>query len=159
MHKCKKILEDARYDVDILTTNLSCEAKEAGVFMADIAKSQSERTDKKAYLFGGETVVTVRGNGLGGRNQELAFASIRVIDGLENVKIISFSSDGSDGPTDAAGAYVDGYTAEKLKALNIDYNDVLYNNDSYHALSKINQLIKTGPTGTNVNDISIILIN
>ncbi|MDU6064792.1 MAG: MOFRL family protein, partial [Anaerococcus sp.] len=79
--------------------------------------------------------------------------------GLNNVKIISFSSDGTDGPTDAAGAFVDGETFNKLKEKNIDYDYILKNNDSYTALKKLNQLIITGPTGTNVNDLSIILIN
>ena len=86
-------------------------------------------------------------------------ASAKHIRGLKNVQIISFSSDGTDGPTDAAGAFVDGYTMDKLKEKNINYYKVLDNNDSYNALNEIGQLIKTGPSGTNVNDVSIVLIN
>lgn len=157
--KSKEVLEEAGYNVEILTTCLTNEANEVGLTMAAIAKSQSKRTDKKAYILGGETVVHLKGDGKGGRNQELAFASAKDIEGLDNVKIISYSSDGTDGPTDAAGAYVDGSTMEKLKEANINYEEILANNDSYNALDKIDQLIKTGPTGTNVNDVSIILIN
>ncbi|MDO5047627.1 MAG: glycerate kinase [Anaerococcus sp.] len=159
---CKKageILEKEGYDVDILTSTLACEAREAGFFLAAIAKSQSKRKDKKAYIFGGETLVHLRGPGKGGRNQELAFASMRDIDGLENVRIISFSSDGSDGPTDAAGGFVDGKSFDKLKEKNLDYNHILASNNTYEGLKAIDQLIITGPTGTNVNDVSILLIN
>ena len=79
------------------------------------------------------------------------------IRGLDNVVIFAISSDGTDGPTDAAGGIVDGRTAEKLEALGISCEEVLKNNDSYHALDKIGGLIKTGATGTNVNDIAVIL--
>lgn len=157
--KAKEILEDEGYKTDILTTFMDCEAKEAGYILSSIAKSKSAYKDRIAYIFGGETIVKIKGNGKGGRNQELALASAKHIRGLKNVQIISFSSDGTDGPTDAAGAFVDGYTMDKLKEKNINYDEVLDNNDSYNALNKIGQLIKTGPSGTNVNDVSIVLIN
>ena len=158
-YKAKEILEKSGYKTEILTTCMDCEASEAGFLLSSIARTKSKSKDKLAYIFGGETIVHLKGKGKGGRNQELAFASAKNISGLKNVKIVSFSSDGTDGPTDAAGAYVDGSTMKKLRENNISYNKVLYNNDSYNALDKINQLIKTGPTGTNVNDVSIILIN
>lgn len=157
--EAKSILEKEGYDVDLLTTSLDSEAKEVGNVLSAIARYQSKRNDKKAYIFGGETVVYLKGKGLGGRNQELAFASAKGIANLDNVTIISYSSDGTDGPTDAAGAYVDGNTMAKLEKLGINFDEVLANNDSYTALEKIGQLIKTGPTGTNVNDCAIILIN
>lgn len=158
-NEAKKVLEKNGYLTKIMTTYMDCEAKEAGHMLSSIAKTKSLSKQKKAYIFGGETVVHIKGQGRGGRNQELAFASAKNISGLNNVTIISFSSDGTDGPTDAAGAFVDGETMSKLKEKNIDYYDILNNNDSYTALNQINQLIITGPTGTNVNDISIILIN
>lgn len=157
--EAKDILEKDGYDVELLTTSLDNEAKEVGNVLSAIARYQSKRDDKKAYILGGETVVYLTGNGRGGRNQELAFASAKGIAKLDNVTILSYSSDGTDGPTDAAGAYVDGNTMAKLENLGISYDDVLRDNDSYAALEKIGQLIKTGPTGTNVNDCSIILIN
>ncbi|MSS78444.1 glycerate kinase [Anaerococcus sp. AGMB00486] len=157
--KAKNILESYGYKAEILTTSLGCEAREAGFFMASIAKSQSKRYDKKAYIFGGETVVKIKGKGKGGRNQELSFAAALGIENLSNVRIISYSSDGTDGPTDAAGGFVDGNTMKELKDCGISFYDTLENNDTYHALDRINHLIKTGPTGTNVNDISIIIIN
>ncbi|MBR0165203.1 MAG: hypothetical protein IJQ12_11065 [Lachnospiraceae bacterium] len=107
----------------------------------------------------GETVVYLSGEGRGGRNQELALAASVAIDGLQNVAVFSVGSDGTDGPTDAAGGYVDGSTASKLLEQNIHIDDVLNNNDSYHALDLVNGLIKTGPTGTNVNDVSVVLID
>ena len=158
-YKAKEILEKSGYKTEILTTCMDCEASEAGFLLSSIARTKSKSKDKLAYIFGGETIVHLKGKGMGGRNQELAFASAKNISELKNVKIISFSSDGTDGPTDAAGAFVDGETFNKIKEKNIDYDYILDNNDSYTALKQIDQLIITGPTGTNVNDISIILIN
>lgn len=157
--KAKEVLEKNGYKTEILTTCMDCEASEAGFFLSSIAKTKSKSKNKLAYIFGGETIVHLKGKGKGGRNQELVFASAKNISGLKNVTIISFSSDGTDGPTDAAGAFVDGETFNKLKEKNIDYDCILKNNDSYTVLKQLNQLIITGPTGTNVNDASIILIN
>ena len=111
-----------------------------------------------AVLAGGETVVKLTGAGIGGRNQELALSAAAGIDGLENVCIFSVGSDGTDGPTDAAGGYVDGTTAQRLREQGINIYDVLQNNDAYHALQKSNGLIITGPTGTNMNDVAVLLI-
>lgn len=108
-------------------------------------------------IAGGETVVKVLGKGKGGRNQEIALGAAEGIRGLENVVIFSVSSDGSDGPTDAAGGIVDGGTAQRLERMGIPCEEALRENDSYHALQKVDGLIMTGATGTNVNDITVIL--
>jgi hydroxypyruvate reductase len=106
---------------------------------------------------GGETVVQVKGRGLGGRNQELALSAARGIWGLNNVVIASVATDGTDGPTDAAGGIVDGETMARLREKGIDVAEVLNNNDSYHALEAVGNLLRTGPTGTNVSDLIILL--
>ena len=108
---------------------------------------------------GGETIVKVKGNGKGGRNQELVLSQVGNIKDYDDVLIMSLGSDGTDGPTDAAGGYVDSNTYKKLLDKNIDYKQVLDNNDAYNALKAIDQLIITGPTGTNVNDICVALID
>ena len=107
---------------------------------------------------GGETVVHVKGNGLGGRNQELVFSQLLHLRGMENVLIMSVGSDGTDGPTDAAGGYIDGSSYDKLVKAGGDFEALLNDNDSYRGLKMIDALIMTGPTGTNVNDLSIALI-
>ncbi|MFZ2258916.1 MAG: glycerate kinase [Clostridiaceae bacterium] len=149
--------EELGYHGQVLTDCLSCQAKEAGSFLSSIAKSQAS-TGPKAFIAGGETVVNLTGQGKGGRNQELALASAEQISGLPNVVIFSLGSDGTDGPTDAAGGIVDGWTKQNLSDLGITIYDVLRENDSYHALEKVQGLIKTGPTGTNVNDVAVVLI-
>ena len=146
------------YEPHFLTDQLNCEAKEAGRFLAAIAKSHLDKK-KIAFIAGGETVVHVSGNGLGGRNQEFVFAAAREIAGKSRIAMISVGSDGTDGPTDAAGGYVDGDSYGQLQTIGIDYDYVLNNNDAYHGLSAINGLIFTGPTGTNVNDVAIVLID
>lgn len=104
-------------------------------------------------------MVHLHGNGLGGRNQELALAAAESLAGIPNVAIFSVGSDGTDGPTDAAGGYVDGESFEALAAKGIHAQDALARNDSYHALDAIGGLLKTGPTGTNVNDFAVLLID
>ena len=150
--------EKLGYEPHILTESLNCQAREAGTFLAAIARTHSNCGKKLAFLAGGETVVKLTGTGKGGRNQELALSAAAGIDGLKNVCIFSVGSDGTDGPTDAAGGYVDGNTARRLRESGIDIYDVLQNNDAYHALQKTGGLIITGPTGTNVNDVAIVLI-
>lgn len=110
-----------------------------------------------AIIAGGETTVTVRGPGRGGRNQELALASALWLRGL-NALVASMATDGVDGPTDAAGALADGMTVERAEALGIDPLQHLNRNDSYNFFKPLGDLIETGPTGTNVNDIAIILV-
>ena len=110
-----------------------------------------------AIIFGGETVVTVKGDGKGGRNQELVLSAAEGIEGIENLLIFSIGSDGTDGPTDAAGGIIDGGTIKRLKEKGIKLQETLNNNDSYKGLSAADALIITGPTGTNVNDLTVIL--
>jgi hydroxypyruvate reductase len=109
-------------------------------------------------LSGGETTVTVRGKGLGGRNQEFALAAALDIAGLQNVVILSAGTDGTDGPTDAAGAIADGTTLARAQALGLNPPAFLANNDSYRFFEATGDLIKTGPTGTNVADIQLVLV-
>ena len=146
------------YEPVFLTDRLSCEAREAGRFLASILKSHVGSGRALAFIAGGETVVRLTGDGLGGRNQELALAACEGIAGLANAAVFSVGSDGTDGPTDAAGGYVDGGSFEKLKAAGLELYAVLGNNDAYHALASIGGLIVTGPTGTNVNDVSVALL-
>lgn len=145
------------YQPVLLTDNLDCEAREAGRFLADIARTHAGRGQATAYLAGGETVVRLTGHGLGGRNQELALAAAPGLAGLP-AAVFSVGSDGTDGPTDAAGGYVDGDTAAALAARGLDAGAVLADNDAYHALQAVDGLIVTGPTGTNVNDVAVVLV-
>ena len=121
---------------------------------AAAARLSFEAKKPTCFIYGGETVVRLKGNGKGGRNQELALTAAEHIKELDNVCVFSVGSDGTDGPTDAAGGYVDGLTFYKIK----DYYSYLENNDSYNALMLSDGLIFTGPTGTNVNDFAAILI-
>ena len=139
------------YEPILLTDRLCCEAREAGSFLGSIVRTHAGQGRRLAFLAGGETVVHLTGAGLGGRNQELALAAAPALDGL-NAAVFSVGSDGTDGPTDAAGGYVDGDTAAALAANGLRVFEVLNNNDAYHAL------IVTGPTGTNVNDVAVALI-
>ena len=145
------------YEPVFLTDRLSCEAREAGAFLAAIARSQAGR-GRRAFILGGETVVHLTGDGLGGRNQELALSAARGMDGLNGALLFSVGSDGTDGPTDAAGGWVDGGTAAALREKGIDIEQVLARNDAYHALQACGGLITTGPTGTNVNDLTVLLV-
>lgn len=145
------------YEPVILTDRLCCEAREAGSFLGSIARTHAGQGKKLAFLAGGETVIHLTGTGLGGRNQELALAAAPVIAGLD-AAVFSVGSDGTDGPTDAAGGYVDGSTAAALAQNQLKVYDVLQNNDAYHALKAVDGLIITGATGTNVNDVAVVLI-
>ena len=143
------------YEPVLLTAELSCQAKEAGAFLGAVARTHAG--SGKAFIAGGETVVKLTGKGLGGRNQELALAAAPLIDGLPGVALFSLGSDGTDGPTDAAGGYVDHSTQTALQAAGLSVFDVLADNDAYHGLQKVDGLIITGPTGTNVNDVAVVL--
>lgn len=146
------------YEPLILTNTLDCEARDAGKMLAETALNNIHTEKPLAFIAGGETVVHVRGNGKGGRNQELALSAAQYIYGHKNIAVFSFGSDGTDGPADAAGGYVDGNTKKTLSKLGINIGSVLVDNDAYNALSACGGLIFTGPTGTNVNDVSIALI-
>ena len=145
----------------VLTTTLSCEAREAGSMLASIAREirRSGQPIKPpcAVIMGGETVVHLRGSGKGGRNQELALSAATGIAGLENVCIFSLGSDGTDGPTDAAGGIVTGSFCAACKEKEISIDAALANNDAYPLLKALNALLVTGPTGTNVNDVAVLL--
>ena len=146
------------YEPVILTDQLCCQAKEAGSFLASIVKTHARPEHPMAFIAGGETVVQLTGKGKGGRNQELALAAAEGIAGMDNAAVFSVGSDGTDGPTDAAGGYVDGSTRAALLAAGLTVHGVLAENDAYHALQKTDGLIVTGPTGTNVNDVALALV-
>jgi hydroxypyruvate reductase len=154
----EKACHDLGYETVFLTDQLCCEAREAGRFLGSVLRSHSQCGRKLAFLAGGETVVHLTGKGMGGRNQEVALGAAELLDGMTGACVISVGSDGTDGPTDAAGGYADGDTVHTLKERDVLLEDVLRNNDAYHALKAIDGLIVTGPTGTNVNDISVALL-
>ena len=152
--ECEKL----GYTPILLTDQLCCQAKEAGSFLGTIARTHAGKGKKLAFLAGGETVVHLTGKGKGGRNQELALAAAPHLEGLSGVCVFSVGSDGTDGPTDAAGGYADGTTNASLTAQGLSVYEVLQENDAYHALEKTGGLIITGPTGTNVNDVAVVLV-
>lgn len=146
------------YEPLLLTDQLCCQAKEAGSFLASAVRTHLNDGKNLALIAGGETVVKLTGHGLGGRNQELALAAATGLDGIDRAAVFSVGSDGTDGPTDAAGGYVDGATVRQLRDCGLTVDAVLADNDAYHALEKTGGLIMTGPTGTNVNDVAVALI-
>ena len=147
------------YEPVILTDQLCCQAREAGSFLASILKTHSADPKALAFIAGGETVVKLTGHGKGGRNQEIALSAAAGITGLERAAVFSVGSDGTDGPTDAAGGYADGDTCAELAKHGLSIDAVLQDNDAYHALEKTGGLIITGPTGTNVNDVAVALLD
>lgn len=150
--------EGLGYRSVLLSDGMTCEAREAGRFLGSVLRTHAGDGEKLAFIAGGETVVHVTGSGMGGRNQELALAAAEEIGGLSNVALFSVGSDGTDGPTDAAGGYVDGTTLAALQSQGFELSAVLQNNDAYTALKAVGGLIMTGPTGTNVNDVAVGLI-
>ena len=153
--ECEKL----GYEPVLLTDQLCCQAKEAGSFLGTVLRTHHGQGRKLAFLAGGETVVQLTGHGKGGRNQELALAAAPALEGLSGVCVFSVGSDGTDGPTDAAGGYVDGQSNAELTAKGLSVFAVLKENDAYHALERIGGLIVTGPTGTNVNDVAVALVD
>ncbi|MBI3286989.1 MAG: glycerate kinase [Chloroflexi bacterium] len=145
----------------LLTTYLEGEAREAGRWVAGLAKALARDEGPIArpacLILGGETTVTLRGSGVGGRNQELALAAAIALEGYPDVLVVACSTDGTDGPTDAAGAMVDGETVARARQLGLDPEGYLANNDTYHFFKALDDLIVTGPTRTNVNDLVLIL--
>lgn len=146
------------YEPMVLTTSLNCTARDAGSFLAAIAREKADSGKSLAFIAGGETVVQVTGKGKGGRNQELALSAAEGISGLKNTAVFSIGSDGTDGPTDAAGGFVCGETKEILEKKGITISRVLADNDAYHGLLLCDGLIITGATGTNVNDVAVLLM-
>lgn len=149
------------YRALVLTTWLEGEAREVGRVVAALAREEVVRdrpVPKPAcLLMGGETTVTVRGPGRGGRNQELVLASALGLEGLSGVLVASLATDGTDGPTDAAGAFADGTTSARAKAQGMDPEQFLARNDAYPFFETLQDLVRTGPTGTNVNDLVLVL--
>lgn len=158
---CNHAVDTAKklgYEPILLSDSVCCEAREAGSLLASIVKTHCNENIKKAFICGGESVVHLRGKGVGGRNQELALCAAKGINGVDNAAIFAIGSDGTDGPTDAAGGYVDGKTWQKINDEGVDAEFSLDDNDSYNALKAGGGLIFTGPTGTNVNDLYVALI-
>jgi glycerate 2-kinase len=152
------------YQPAILSTALQGEARDVGRDLARHAldvygESLRRGRGKQCLIAGGETTVTVTGSGLGGRNTELALAFAQEIGGKQGITLLSAGTDGTDGPTDAAGAIVDGHTLLRAEAAGLNSRAYLENNDSYHLLEATGDLFMTGPTGTNVMDLQIILID
>ncbi len=146
------------YEPIVLTDQLCCQAREAGSFLGSIVRTHAGTGRKRAFIAGGETVVRLTGKGLGGRNQELALAAAPALAGIPGCCVFSVGSDGTDGPTDAAGGYVDGETEAALVRAGGNVSWTLADNDAYHALRITGGLIMTGATGTNVNDVAVALV-
>jgi hydroxypyruvate reductase len=151
------------YRTMVLSTMVEGEAREVAHVHAAIAKeilaSGRPLAAPACVLSGGETTVTLRGNGLGGRNQEFALSAAMDIAGLDNTAILSAGTDGTDGPTDAAGAIADGTTLARAKRAGVDPRRFLENNDSYRFFAVLGDLIHTGPTNTNVMDLRVVLVD
>jgi len=152
----------------VLSSTLQGDARDAAHFLAQAARDElavMQPHEQRCLLCGGETTVTVRGDGKGGRNQELALAFAVEIEGLAGVMLLSAGTDGSDGPTDAAGAMVDGGTAALARSADLEPQAFLACNDSYHFFQQFDAVtgaqchLKTGPTGTNVMDVQIIFLS
>ncbi len=164
IEKAKSEAEGRGYQTAVISAELQGEARDAAAWLARKAIEARRRLvvgsqGKICLISGGETTVTVRGNGLGGRNTELALAFAEEIKGMQGITLLSAGTDGTDGPTDAAGAIVDGDTVERAEAAGIDPENYLNNNDTYHFFKAAGGLLITGPTGTNVMDLQIILLD
>ena len=157
-----KEAERQGYRALILSSTVEGEAREVVKVFSAIAKevrsSGNPFPSPACILCGGETTVTLQGDGKGGRNQEFALAAALIIDGMENVVVLSAGTDGTDGPTDAAGAIADGTTVARARALGLDPLNYLRRNDSYHFLQALGDLVITGPTRTNVMDVYMVLV-
>lgn len=156
--KTKVLLEKRGYEVNIIKTDETGDVNGISKYLGELAIKSQNANKSLAYIIGGESVVKVKGNGLGGRNQELALRCTKYLDGLKDTCIFAFGSDGTDGPSDAAGGYVDQDSMNRFNELGIKVDDYLENNDAYNCLIQTDNLIFTGPTGTNVNDIYVLLI-
>ena len=141
-----------------LQGNAIAVGKKLGRFIREVRQHKHPLEKPVCLIAGGETTVVVKGNGLGGRNQEVALACAIEIENLENVCMVTLATDGEDGPTDAAGAIISGETITKARSIGLSPEESLATNDSYHFFEKIGCLIKTGSTGTNVNDLNFLFI-
>lgn len=153
---------DLGFNPLLLSTYVEGEAREvAKVLVAvgrEVLASGRPVSRPACIIAGGETTVTVRGNGKGGRNQEMALAAAVCLDGIDDVAVVCLATDGSDGPTDAAGALADGTTLARGRGLGLDAWDHLARNDAYNYLAPLGDLLLTGPTNTNVNDLSFVFV-
>jgi len=156
---CKTAEEKAKdlgYQTMLLTTKLEGEAKEVGKYLVEKAKNYTIKADKMIFIAGGETTVTIHGNGKGGRNQEMILGSVKEL-ANNDVIFSSFATDGIDGVCDAAGAIADGFTLSKANNMKLDPNDYLNDNNSFEFFKLLNDLLLTGPTGTNVMDLQLLI--
>jgi glycerate 2-kinase len=155
--------ENLKYNTIVLSSMIEGETRDVArvhsAIAREVLKTGYPVSPPACILSGGETTVTIRGKGKGGRNQEFVLASVQYIDGEDNIVVLSGGTDGNDGPTDAAGAIADNKTLEKSKALGIDHESFLLNNDSYNFFKQLEDLFITGPTNTNVMDLRIILVS
>ena len=158
----QKRAKQLAYNSLILSTFIEGETKDIALMHTAIAKevlsSKNPAETPACIISGGETTVTIKGSGKGGRNMEFVLAASLELSGLKDVVVLSGGTDGTDGPTDAAGAIADNHTAERAKTLNLDPQSYLKNNDSYNFFKQLDDLLITGPTNTNVMDLRIILI-
>ena len=149
------------YHTRILSNTIIGEAREVGKMSGSILKTLADTSlilPRPAMIIGGgETTVRLTGNGKGGRNQEISFGAIEIISGCENCALVSIATDGEDGPTNAAGAYVTGKTEKRAREKGLRLNDYGITNDTYHLFDHLDNLIRTGPTGTNVNDLLLLI--
>jgi hydroxypyruvate reductase len=156
-HAALEQAEREGFHAEILTNELQGEAREVGRELAyHLRLESSRRAHPFCLIAGGETTVTIKGDGKGGRNQELALSAVEGLSGLENVMLIALGTDGDDGPTDAAGAVVTAESARRAESLGLDAADHLSRNDAYPFFEALGDLLKTGPTGTNVNDLTFL---
>jgi len=145
------------YTTMLLTTSLTGEAKDVGRYLTDKANNYSKKEGDFVFISGGETTVTVKGNGRGGRNQELVLGTVESIVGSDLV-LASFATDGIDGKSDAAGAIADGFTLSRANKKRLDPNNFLLENNSYEFFLELDDLFMTGSSGTNVMDIQVIVV-
>jgi len=159
----QQVADELGYRSEIVTCELTGEACEVALELVKDARQRqrvlAETDQPLCLIYGGETTVTVRGNGIGGRNQELALAAAVALAGSRGITLLAAGTDGTDGPTDAAGAIVDGDTLARGEARGLVAADYLENNDSYHYLAQLDALVLTGPTRTNVMDLTLVLIH
>lgn len=162
LRAAKEKAEELGYHGMILSSLIQGETRDAAGFHAAIGKEILETANPVSrpacVISGGETTVTIRGDGLGGRNQEFALAAAIAVAGLEGIVVLSGGTDGTDGPTDAAGALADGTTCERACALGMNPMSYLADNDSYHFFKRLDDLLITGPTFTNVMDLRLVLV-
>jgi hydroxypyruvate reductase len=144
----------------VVSTRMQGEARDAGRLLGGLAASTRRGPVGRpaCLILGGETVVTVRGDGAGGRNQETALAAAAALEGVERAAVFSFATDGVDGPTEAAGAFATGETAARSRTIGLSIDQALARNDSFVFFQRLGDLWVTGPTGTNVNDVAVALV-